>query len=511
MRKMSMIVLAALCLLWPMTGAAQGLPAFLDAVEEGLATGLSTGTAQAAEAMDQELTLALTAQAGRLEEGRALTLTLTAGNPRPVDTPVTLTLKLPGRLATAGETTWEAVLPAAKVDEQTGKLTPSVSTFTRDVTLTPGGTSETVTLESEMSMGTRFYRASMPLELCVADVRAEAALQGAKDGKLSPGDALAYTIRVRNEGTAAKDVAVELTLPEGVALTGGAQGFEQKNGRLSGQVRAEAAVQEETGVQASLTEIHLPVQIEEDVLEGDEDGMRLLAGELLVDGERVPLPRMQVCGPVITARLLPEVDELRQGEEMALRVVVVNSGLAGADVRLSCVLPEGLSLVTEDAQQQKQEATPAQAAPAAGDDPRVPDAEAVLDAAAVVNAEGEEAQVSVLEDGTLAFSLHMDPADEQDGAVTVNTRVVTLRVRADVPQENIREQMLGATLAWSTDGGETRLGEAVALRVYSPLFLGLSGEEWGGIFWAGLLLVITVSCLYAAVCVDKQKDDFVCD
>ena len=45
MRKMSMIVLAALCLLWPMTGAAQGLPAFLDAVEEGLATGLPAFTA----------------------------------------------------------------------------------------------------------------------------------------------------------------------------------------------------------------------------------------------------------------------------------------------------------------------------------------------------------------------------------------------------------------------------------------------------------------------------------
>ena len=34
MKKMSMIFLAALCLLWPLTGAAQGLPAFLDAVQE---------------------------------------------------------------------------------------------------------------------------------------------------------------------------------------------------------------------------------------------------------------------------------------------------------------------------------------------------------------------------------------------------------------------------------------------------------------------------------------------
>lgn len=500
MRKMSMIVLAALCLLWPMTGAAQGLPAFLDAVEDGLATGLSTGAVQAASAMDQELTLEIGAEDGRIEEGEALTVTLTAGNPRPVDTAVTLTLKLPDRLEAADGTTWEAVLPAAQVDEQTGELVPSVSTFAREVTLKPGGASETVSLESEMSMGTRFYRASVPLELCVADVHAEAVLQGTADGRLNPGAALSYTVEVRNEGTAAKDVQIELTLPEGVELTGSVQGFVQENGRLTGQVRAEAAVQEETGTVGSLTAIHLPVRIDEDVLEGDEDGMRLLSGELLVDGERVPLPRIQVCGPVITARLLPESDVLEQGEEMALRVVVVNSGLAGADVRLSCVLPEGLSLVT---QEEAQEATPAQATLPGGDDG------AVLDAAAVLAEEG--AQVTVQEDGTLVFDLHMDPASEQDGAVTVNTRVVNLRVRADMPQEDIREQMLGTTLAWSTDGGETRLGEAVAVRVYSPMFLGLTGDEWGGIFWAGLLLVITVSCLYAAVCVDKQKDDFVCD
>ena len=56
-----------------------------------------------------------------------------------------------------------------------------------------------------------------------------------------------------------------------------------------------------------------------------------------------------------------------------------------------------------------------------------------------------------------------------------------------------------------------QLGEAVALRVYSPMFLGLTGDEWSGIFWAGLLLVITVACLYAAVCADSQKDDYVCD
>ena len=67
MKKMSMIFLAALCLLWPMTGAAQGLPAFLDAVQEGLTTGLAAGTAQAVSAMDQELTLDIAVESGKIE------------------------------------------------------------------------------------------------------------------------------------------------------------------------------------------------------------------------------------------------------------------------------------------------------------------------------------------------------------------------------------------------------------------------------------------------------------
>ena len=76
--------------------------------------------------------------------------------------------------------------------------------------------------------------------------------------------------------------------------------------------------------------------------------MRLLTGALRVDGKRVALPRVQLCGAKISARLLPQTDSLKAGETMALRVVLVNSGLAGADVRVSCVLPEGLSLVTAE-------------------------------------------------------------------------------------------------------------------------------------------------------------------
>lgn len=518
MKKMSMIFLAALCLLWPMTGAAQGLPAFLDAVQEGLTTGLAAGTAQAVSAMDQELTLDIAVESGKIEEGKSQTITLTAGNPRPVETHVTMTLKLPERLAPAQETTWEAVLPPAQADEQTGVLTPSVTTFTREVTLTPGQESEQVTLECEMNMGTRFYRASVPLELCVADISAVATATGAEDGRMAPGESLTYEVEICNAGTAPKDVEVEFTLPEGMKLTGSVQGFTHVGKKLTGRIRAEAAVPDEAGLASSSTVIRFPVRIGADVLEGDEDATRLLSGQLRVDGERVSLPRIQVCGPKITARLLPEADQLKQGEEMALRVVVVNAGLAAADVQISCVLPEGLSLVTQkeeptekeeenEQEAQRQEATPAQALPGGGDDG------SALDAAAVLTPEAEEAMqaLSLQQDGTLIFDMHMDAAQEEDGNVMVNTRVLDLRVRADVPQENIREKMLGATLAWTTDGGQTQLGEAVALRVYSPMFLGLTGDEWSGIFWAGLLLVITVACLYAAVCADSQKDDYVCD
>ena len=60
----------------------------------------------------------------------------------------------------------------------------------------------------------------------------------------------------------------------------------------------------------------------------------------------------------------------------------------------------------------------------------------------------------------------MDAAGEE-----AYTRVVTLRVRADEPQENIKERLLGTTLAWQIDAGETQLGEAACVRVYRPMVL----------------------------------------
>ena len=84
--------------------------------------------------------------------------------------------------------------------------------------------------------------------------------------------------------------------------------------------------------------------------------------------------------------------------------------------------------------------------------------------------------------------------------------MVTLHVRADEPQENIKERLLGATLAWQTDAGETQLGEAACVRVYQPMVFGLTKDEWMGILWAGLLLVVTVSCLFAAFNSENKRE-----
>ena len=496
MKKWCLMVLAALCLLIPTVGSAQGLPDFLQAVQTGLSEGLSAGSA----AMEKDLTLSVTASDARVEAGRDVTLTIRAENPRPAETSVALTLSLPERLAAQANESlaWEAALPAAEMDEM-GALVPSVTTFTRTLTLMPGGESAQGTVTAEMSVGSRFYRQSLPIALCVADISARTSVTGTENGRLTAGKTMAYAVEIANAGTAEKTVPVELILPADVTLSGDLpEGFTRSQRQIRGEVKASAAA----GDEPFKTTLVFPMTVNEDALDGDEDAMRLLTGALRVDGKRVALPRVQLCGAKISARLLPQTDSLKAGETMALRVVLVNSGLAGADVQVSCVLPEGLSLVTaEETETEPEEATDGEAEsalPPETDDGRGADAEPVL-ADEETLAEPEIRQ----ENGAAVFSLHIDAAGE-DAA----TRVVTLHVRADEPQENIKERLLGATLAWQTDAGEMQLGEAACVRVYQPMVFGLTKDEWMGILWAGLLLVVTVSCLFAAFNSENKREKY---
>ena len=507
MKKICLIVLAAVCLLLPAAGMAQGLPDFFQAVQTGLSEGLAVGAAQTAAAMEKDLTLEISAQENRVEEGKTVVVTIAAQNPRPVETEVSLTLALPERLAMdAGQqSAWKVTLPAAQMDEN-GTLRPSVTTFTRDLTLMLGGKSEQTKISVEMNIGTRFYRAVMPMQLCVADVSASAAVQGDQDGRAKIGDTLVYALEVCNAGTADQTVPVELILPVGVELVSELPaGFTQVERRMVGEVCAKAA---KDGKPSSVT-LAWTVKIAENALDGDEDAMRLLNGTLRVGGKRVAVPRIQLCGARISARLLPQAESLETGEEMALNVVVVNAGLAAADVRVSCVLPDGISLVTEE--KKADAATEDEAETGESDEktvvPWMTDDGAKPQAEAVAADHAQEEPEIRRENDAIVFDLHMDAADEQAGAVDANTRVVRLRVRADEPLENMREKLLGATLAWQTDHGDTQLGEAVAMRVYRPMMLGLTREEWTGILWAGFLLVVTVGCLFAAFNAEKRREE----
>ena len=161
------------------------------------------------------------------------------------------------------------------------------------------------------------------------------------------------------------------------------------------------------------------------------------------------------------------------------------------------MLPEGLSLVKAEPEEATADEA-AKALPPDDHDDTHADAEAVLaDEAALAEPEIRQ------ENGAIVFAMHMDAAGEE-----ANTRVVTLHVRADEPKESITERLLGAALAWQIDSGETQLGEAACVRVYRPMMLGLTKDEWMGIFWAGLLLVVTVSCLFAAFNSDNKRERY---
>jgi len=456
--------LCALLLLTPLSAAAESLPEVLGAVSQGLSEGLEIG-AKSLAAPDTDLTLTLEADDTRLEEGGTLTLTLTAGNPYPQAVDVAFSLALPERLSCIQETTWQTTLEGAKTDPATGELTPSTAAITREITLIPGsGGSEQVTLQCEMSMGTRFYRADTAVDLCVPSISTAAVLDGGEDGRIRPGEAFALALDVVNDGAAAKDVAISYLLPTGVSAANTLpEGFTLSRREIRGTVRAEAA---------SAQRISLPLIADEDALDGDSDASRLMSGVLTVDGKRMTAPTLHIVGPMISAKLTPEETSLEEGGVMDLAITVVNTGLATADVELSCLLPQGLS----------------------------------------VEPGGEQDKAKLRrEDGALVYDVHMDAAEQTESGIVAATKELLVRVRADMPLESTDDRLLGASLAWRTDDGITQLSPAAALHVRGQGFLGIDNSEWNGILLAGILMLITVCCLCSACRSDKQEEEYCFD
>ena len=102
----------------------------------------------------------------------------------------------------------------------------------------------------------------------------------------------------------------------------------------------------------------------------------------------------------------------------------------------------------------------------------------------------------------------MEAARQTSQGIIANTQVIEIPVRASIAQGRMTEQMLGAALAWSVNHAQPSLGEAVALSVRPQTVLGLTKADWNGVFWAGVLLLVTMLCLYAAVKKDKREEDY---
>jgi len=93
----------------------------------------------------------------------------------------------------------------------------------------------------------------------------------------------------------------------------------------------------------------------------------------------------------------------------------------------------------------------------------------------------------------------------------VVAREAAVLERGEVHLVHHRAQLVGAALAWTVDGGEVQLSEAVTMRVLRPTIMGITPDDWNGIFWAGVLLLVTISLLCAAVRSDGNDEDFCCE
>ena len=525
MKKWSMIALAALCLALPARGGAQELPQLFEAVGEGLLEGLEEGAQMAAASLGEELTLELLPSKARIERGETVTLAIAAGNPRAVQTPVRFELRLPQQLASDEALVFEAVLPPAQINEETGVLEPSRTVIERRIAIASGEESGAAQMECEMSMGTRFYRAAAQIAVCLPDISVSAQALGTDEGRLQPGDSFTYRVEIANAGMAAKQMEIEMILPHGMELCGALpEGLAAGGQRIAGRVTAKAAETE-----PSVTALDVPVRVSETALDGDADAQAVLGGVLRADGAHIAMPRVQVVAPRVSARLIPAQQSLALGETMEMEILVVNAGLAAADVELTCLLPEALELAApqerarratqgeaerdadeadeeDDNQDDEEDAPVAVQLPGGGD--------GAAGAAISVDADAAAEPVIAVRqagDGTIVYALHMDAAQETEEGVSAAAASIPLRVRAKAGQEEeAGEQLVGASLMCSTAGEPGRMSEAAVIRLYSRGFLGLRGEEWNALFWAALLMAATIVCLYAATRPEK-KEDYVFD
>lgn len=390
----------------------------------------------------------------------------------------------------AGNVTQETlVLPAAHV-ETDGSITPSRTVRAYSITMRDEEAQGRVqtTVAASMQEGSRWYQQTRPLTLCAPQI---SAVLRATSSTPAPQEAFSYEVALVNSGGAAGEAIVEVRLPDGVTYTPQAEktvttdeaqpaaqtmaALEQapvpevRGNTLRYTVTVPAAQYDEQGELDSPAQytLRVPVRVDAQALEDTPSATRVLSCGATLDGVRLQDERVTVRGPIIDCTLTPSLRDMEMGATLHYTCEISNSGYTPADIRVTFQVPEGMKFtrfVTRGLQNK-----------VAGD--------------------------------TLSWVVHLDAAEfDLAGDAMPAKATLTWQVEAETLEEGVRTLLVPATAVYQIgEAGKAAATDVALTTIHRPTVMGLSGEDWFYIGWAGVILILTVVVLVTLVRRDGEK------
>lgn len=508
MKKQSvgLLLLCLTLLLQPArAGAAQVRNIFSD-VTATLSERMDEWLMTAAQMDVRDLDITLTCDKETLCQDESATLRVTLINPRMRSCAVTFGLTLSHQerfdverldMAQEGEAALaqeEVLLPAAQMAVD-GSVTPGTLERVYRITMRPVGATDEgvvdVTAAATMREGSRWYQQARDITLCAP--RLSAVLRASSE-TLAPQEHFYYEVSIVNSGGAAGEAPVTLTLPEGIsysekaewppavdgasageaqeipaAAVSDAQGPISVQGRtVSATVNVPAARFDEQGelLQAGQSVLRVPVQVDANALYQTPSAVKtLLCGATMAE-TRLQAKRITVRGPIITCTLTPSVEDVQMGGVLSYTCELKNSGYTPADVRVTFHVPEGMRFARFVTRGQQNKV--------AGD--------------------------------TLSWVVHLDAAEfDLSGKAIPEKTQITYQVRTTELEEGVRALLVPATAIYQVGEGEVMASQTALTTVHRPAYMGLTGEEWFLLFWAGVVLILTAVVLFVLIRRDDDK------
>lgn len=419
------------------------------------------GLARYVEALRQsgarDLSLVLEADRLTLQDGETATLEAVIENPYLWALDATLRLDLTeGCFEVGGDAAqWAGELPPATLDAA-GAVIPSRTRMTWTLTAleAAGGEEGLRTADAivTLSRDSRLYQDAKALRLCSPRVSVQ--VNASADTAHPEGEVL-YTVLCANRGPAAGETQVRLSLPEGLIaqaldMPGAAR---VEDGALVWEMQAPAAAYADGALLRPGYAVGVArVQVAADALDGVKSGRRLLVGEVVADGEKLPPKRLTVSGPLLTLQTVCDAERLAPGEEMTVALVLENAGAAAADVTLQAALPEGLRVARL--------VTRGLSGKIAGD--------------------------------TVSWQVHMDAAATGgDGQPIPAAERIEFVVQAQALPGGERERLLGLFGTYRAGAQTPGISNVAQVTLETPTFLGATKGDWQAMLWAAALLAAT--------------------